>query len=197
MPGDRQLLRQSLYRLAAGQAGYFTAAQAIEIGYSYQAQKHHVDHGNWMRVDRGIFRIPEWPTGMNDGLIRWVLWSKNRALVSHDSAAAAHGLGLVNPAKVHLTVPPDFRMDDDVLVLFHRHLPSRDVTAIDGVPITTVLRTAIDTIETHFDEELVASVVADAVDSGAMLLSQLVRRFDELSDEAKPRGERIVNVLGS
>jgi len=197
MPGDRQLLRQSLYRLAAGQAGYFTAAQAIEIGYSYQAQKHHVDHGNWIRVDRGIFRIPEWPAGMNDGLIRWVLWSKNRALVSHDSAAAAHGLGLVNPAKVHLTVPPDFRMDDDVLVLFHRHLPSRDVTAIDGVPITTVLRTAIDTIETHFDEELVASVIADAVDSGAMLLSQLVRRFDELSDEAKPRGERIVNVLGS
>src|SRR5680860_1335475 len=118
MPGDRQQLRQTLYRRAASQAGYFTAAQAIEIGYSYQAQKYHADHGNWVRIDRGIFRIPEWPAGVNDGLIRWVLWSKNRAVVSHDSAAAAHGLGLVNPARVHLSVPPDFRMSDEIVELY-------------------------------------------------------------------------------
>lgn len=195
MPGDRQQLRQTLYRLAASQAGYFTAAQAIEIGYSYQAQKYHVDHGNWVRIDRGIFRIPEWPAGVNDGLIRWVLWSKNRAVVSHDSAAAAHGLGLVNPARVHLSVPPDFRMSDDIVELHHRHLPSADVTAKDGVPITTVLRTALDIIETHYDEELVISVVQDAVDEGAVSVRQLERRFDELSDDARSRAERVVRGM--
>jgi hypothetical protein len=57
MSGDRQALRQALYRLAAGQAGFFTAAQALGLGYSYQAQKYHVDHGNWVRVDRGIFVV--------------------------------------------------------------------------------------------------------------------------------------------
>lgn len=127
MPGDRQALRQALYRLAASQAGYFTAAQALEVGYSYQAQKYHVDHGNWVRIDRGIFRIPEWPGGLHDTLMRWVLWSKHRAVVSHDSAAAAYDLGLVNPAKVHLTVPLDFRMDDPAVVLHHRVLPEADV----------------------------------------------------------------------
>ncbi len=59
-------------------------------------------------LDRGIFRIPEWPSSVNDSLVRWVLWSKRRAVVSHDSAAAAHGLGVLNPAKVHLTLRRGF-----------------------------------------------------------------------------------------
>jgi predicted transcriptional regulator of viral defense system len=64
---------------------------------------YHVDHGNWDRVDRAIFRLPVWPTGNNDAPARWVLWSKGRAVVSHDSAAAAYGFGSGDPDKVHLT----------------------------------------------------------------------------------------------
>lgn len=52
MPGSRQDLRQQLSAVAFAQAGYFTAAQALSIGYSYQAQKYHADHGNWVRVQR-------------------------------------------------------------------------------------------------------------------------------------------------
>jgi len=192
MSGDRQALRQALYRLAAGQAGFFTAAQALDLGYSYQAQKYHVDHGNWSRVDRGIFRIPEWPSSVNDSLVRWALWSKHRAVVSHDSAAAAHGLGVLNPAKVHLTVPPGFRMDDPALVLHLRLLPDADVTLMDGAPITTVVRTVLDIIDSQFDEELIASVVDDAVDTGAVSARQLERRFDELDDDSRARGERVL-----
>ena len=192
MSGDRQALRQALYRLAAGQAGFFTAAQALDLGYSYQAQKYHVDHGNWSRVDRGIFRIPEWPSSVNDSLVRWALWSKHRAVVSHDSAAAAHGLGVLNPAKVHLTVPPGFRMDDPALVLHLRLLPDADVTLMDGAPITTVVRTVLDIIDSQFDEELIASVVDDAVDTGAVSARQIERRFDELDDDSRARGERVL-----
>ncbi|MCP3860354.1 MAG: hypothetical protein GY704_11935 [Phycisphaeraceae bacterium] len=192
MSGDRQALRQALYRLAAGQAGFFTAAQALDLGYSYQAQKYHVDHGNWSRVDRGIFRIPEWPSSFNDSFVRWVLWSKHRAVVSHDSAAAAHGLGVLNPAKVHLTVPPGFRMDDRAVVLHPRELPDSDVTLLDGAAITTVVRTVLDVIESQFDEELIASVVDDAVDTGAVSVRQLERRLDELNDGARTRAERVL-----
>ena len=192
MSGDRQALRQALYRLAAGQAGYFTAAQALDLGYSYQAQKYHVDHGNWARVDRGIFRIPEWPSSVNDSLVRWVLWSKHRAVVSHDSAAVVHNLGLLNPAKVHLTVPPGFRMDDPALVLRRRQLPNADVVLFDGVVVTTVARTVLDVIDTQFDEELIASVVDDALDTGAMSALQLHRRLGELGDKGRWRAERIL-----
>ncbi len=192
MDGDRQALRQALYRLVAGQAGFFTAAQALDLGYSYQAQKYHVDHGNWVRVDRGIFRIPEWPSSVNDSLVRWVLWSKHRAVVSHDSAAAAHGFGVLNPAKVHLTVPPGFRMDDPAVVLHRRELPDSDVTLLVGAAITTTVRTVLDVIESQFDEELIASVVDDAVDTGAVSIRQLERRLDDLDDDARDRAERVL-----
>lgn len=192
MPGDRQALRQTLYRLAAGQAGYFTAAQAREVGYSYQAQKHHVDHGNWTRIDRGIFRIPEWPAGVNDELVRWVLWSKHRAVVSHDSAAVAYRFGVANPAKVHLSVPPGFRMQDPAVVLHYRVLPESDVTVLDGAAITTALRTVVDVIESHFDEEFVEDVIADALRSGAISGGQLERRFHELDEETHRRSVRLL-----
>lgn len=192
MRGVRQALRQGLYQLAAGQAGFFTAAQALELGYSYQAQKYHVDHGNWSRVDRGIFRLPEWPSSVNDSLVRWVLWSKHRAVVSHDSAATAHDLGVLNPAKVHLTVPPGFRMHDPALVLHRRVLPDTDVLLIDGASITSVVRTVLDIIESRFDEELIAGVVDDAIASGAVSMRQLERRLDELDNEALLRGQRVL-----
>ncbi|MCP3937198.1 MAG: hypothetical protein GY708_17735, partial [Actinomycetia bacterium] len=149
-------------------------------------------HGNWARVDRGIFKIPEWPSSVNDSLVRWVLWSKHRAVVSHDSAAAAHGLGVLNPAKVHLTVPPGFRMDDPAVVLHRRELPDSDVTLLDGAAITTTVRTVLDVIESQFDEELIASVVDDAVDTGAVSVRQLERRLDELDDDARARGQRVL-----
>ncbi|MGH3933484.1 MAG: type IV toxin-antitoxin system AbiEi family antitoxin domain-containing protein [Pseudonocardiaceae bacterium] len=49
-----------LWRVASQQRGYFTAAQASEAGYSYQAQRFHAQRGNWFRVDRGIYRFREY-----------------------------------------------------------------------------------------------------------------------------------------
>ncbi len=178
--------------MASGQAGYFTAAQALEIGYSYQAQKYHVDYGNWERVDRGIYRIPEWPIGPHDELVRWVLWSKGRAIVSHDSAASAYSLGVANPAKIHLTVPPDFTMRDPHIVLYHRHLPDSDTSVLDGAAITNVERTVVDIIESHVDEEFVLAVVDDAIESGSVTRRRLIRRLEELSKPSRIRGERLL-----
>ncbi len=39
MPVDRRDLRRRLFELAAGQGGYFTAAQANTLGYSHQATR--------------------------------------------------------------------------------------------------------------------------------------------------------------
>jgi len=79
--------------IAADQGGYFTAAQAVSIGYSYQAQKFHVDHGNWQRVDRGLFRIPEWPTDDDDSFVRWTVWSGGLAADARGLLDAAASLG--------------------------------------------------------------------------------------------------------
>ena len=66
---DRTDTRATLWRIASGQRGYFTAAQAREAGYSYQAQRYHAQRGNWTLVDRGIYRFREFdslPGGEDD-----------------------------------------------------------------------------------------------------------------------------------
>ena len=102
---------------------------------------------------------PSGRSSFNDELVRWVLWSHDRGAVSHDTAAAAHELGVANPAYVHLTVPPGFRMREPGVVLHFADLPADDVTMLDGARITTPLRTVLDIAATHYDEEFVEAVV--------------------------------------
>ena len=190
MPGDRQDLRNAVQALAYGQAGYFTAAQAHDVGYSYQAQKYHADHGNWIRVDRGIFRLPGWPVGPDDGYVLWHLWARGRAVVSHDTALALHDLSEVDPALVHLSVPPGFRADHPHVVLHRQVLPEADVQERSGFRLTTPVRTLLDVAATDLSQEHVDRAVLDALERGAATPRRLRARADAAGDRAALRIER-------
>src|SRR4051812_5249179 len=166
MPADRRDLRRTLFALAADQAGYFTAAQAKSIGYSYPAQAHHVRAGNWIRVDRGIFRLRDWIPGVHDDLARWYLWSKQRAVVSHDTALGVHDVGEFESPRVHLTVPPGFRMTDDAVALHDAELPDEDIEEHPGFRMTTLVRSLIDVAAGPADEDQLANALADALALG-------------------------------
>jgi len=88
-------------------------------------------------------------------------------------------------------------MADPVVVLHHRLLPAADLTVLDGASITSVPRTVLDIIESHVDEELIESVVADALATGAVTKTRLERRFHELGDAARTRAERVLSTIGS
>ena len=148
--------------VAADQAGYFTAAQALQVGYSYQAQKFHVDHGNWQRVDRGLFRIPEWPTD-DDYFVRWTVWSRGVAVVSHLSSMAWHQLGDANPDRLHVTVPKAFRRTDPALVIHREDVPAVDIEDHGNFRITTPLRCVAEFAGVGGDQGLVDSALADLV----------------------------------
>jgi predicted transcriptional regulator of viral defense system len=191
MPLDRRDLRRQLLGLAARQSGYFTAAQAKGIGYSYQAQKYHVDAGNWRRVDRGLFRLPEWPVGEHDDLVRWSLWSKDRAVASHETALAVHGLGDVNPRAIHLTVPDNFGQKPPSHIVLHRgELDTGDVQEFEGFRITTPLRSLFDFAGSQAPQETVDKAVADALREGVVSRRQLLRRADEFGPAAALEIER-------
>jgi predicted transcriptional regulator of viral defense system len=187
VPVDRQDLRRRLAALAGTQSGYFSAAQALALGYSYQAQKFHADHGNWVRVERGLFRLPEWPIGPHDDLVRWSLWARDRAVVSHDTALAVHGFGEANPATVHLTVPPNFRSAAAGVVLHRAALDERDVWEHEGFRVTSPLRTLLDVASSNLDLDQVASAVADASAADPTLERALVHRAQELGPRARRR----------
>ena len=196
MRSDRQQLRRSLMRTAAVQRGYFTAAQARQVGYSYQAQKFHVDHGNWQRVDRALFRLPDWPIEEHDHLVRWTLWSGNRAVVSHESALDVHGLGDVNPDRLHLTVSPDFRRRDPAVVLHRAVLAARDVQEQDGFTVTRPERALAESAEAGLAQEILTSAVVDALDSRTVGPRTLRDAAARLGPRAELGIERALVVSG-
>ncbi|MGH8906359.1 MAG: type IV toxin-antitoxin system AbiEi family antitoxin domain-containing protein [Egibacteraceae bacterium] len=194
MPADRQELRRRLAAVAAAQSGYFTAGQALRAGYSYQAQKYHTDRGNWVKVERGIFRLPEWPVGRHDDLVRWSLWSRGRAVASHETALSVHDLGDVNPAVVHLMVPLNFRARAPGLRLHHGVVPERDVLDHEGFHVTTALRSLLDVAAGNLDLDQLATAIDDAVERGMITTRAVRARADEFGAHAALRIERALGL---
>ncbi len=192
MSADRRDLRRRLFKLAAEQGGYFTAAQAKEIGYSYQAQAHHVAAGNWLRIDRGLFRLAEWIPDLYDDLARWTLWSKGRGVVSHETALSVHAIGELESARVHLTVPPGFTMRDDAVTLHHSELPDADVVKRTGFRVTTPVRSIIDVAALSPDEDQLARAIGDAHQSGLLTLRSLRSRAELVDARAALHIERAI-----
>jgi predicted transcriptional regulator of viral defense system len=180
-----------LWRLGASQRGYFSAAQARTAGFSYQAQRFHVQRGNWLRVDRGIFRFREYsdlPSEENDHLVRWFLWSHGRAVVSHTTALAVHDLGVANPAQIHLSVPPGFRQRDPAVVLHRAALEAEDVEQHAGFLVTTPIRAIAETGADGTDQDVIDSAVADLLNRGMATSRQLLHAGQRVG----PRGELAV-----
>ncbi len=192
---DRVDLRRRLAEIAGRQSGYFTAAQALSAGYSYSAQRYHVHRGNWEQVDRALFRIPEWPSSNTEHLVRWALWSKGRAVVSHETALALYDLGDVNPARIHLTVPPGFRQEAHGTILHHAELPDSDVDEREGFKITTPLRSILDVAAGHLEVDQLATAIQDALDHGLFTRRMLLGRADELGAHAALAIERALKQL--
>lgn len=183
MKRDAADLRTSLLRLAATQAGYFTAAQALRIGYSYPAQLYHQRRGEWTRVDRGIYRLAVWPETANADLVRWTLWSRGHGIVSHDTALAVHELGDVLPAKVHLLVPRKFRSVDPSVVLHRADIPDDDIEERVGFRVTTPTRAILESAA-DMDIDRLAGAIRDAVGQGVTTASRLRSRAREFDQSA-------------
>ena len=197
MPTDRQELRHRLITVASLQGGYFTAAQALEAGYRYPNQKFHVDRGNWNRVDRGIFRLPEWPIGPHDDLVRWSLWALGRAVVSHVTALTVHGYGEFESSRVNLTVPPRFAKADAAVVLHRALLANDDIQVREGFRVTTVMRSLIDVAGAGADQDQLASAIAEAQQAGAITLRRLRERAEEVDVRAALRIEQALGKVNS
>lgn len=180
--------------IARTQSGYFTASQARKAGYSHQAQRYHAQRGNWLKVDRAIYRLPEWPTGEHEDLVRWTLWSRNRAIVSHQSALAVHELGDFMPAKIHLTVPPSFRAEAPGLILHKAKIPKSDIEQREGFSLTTPLRSILETAAEGAEIDHLARAIEDAGERGLLTTKMLRTRVDEFGPKAALAIERALQT---
>ena len=180
MKRDPKETERALIEIASAQGGYFTAAQALSVGYSYRQQHFHKSRGNWQYIDYGVYRFPNYPESEHEDLVRWSFWSRNRrgefqATVSHDTALALHDLGDVMPGKVHLTVPPGFRKKAPGGCVLHiASLASHDIEHRRGFNATTPLRTLLDTADSPLSPDLLEGAVRDALRRGVVRKEQLL-----------------------
>src|SRR5450759_1177292 len=166
------ILRRDLGAIAASQAGYFTADQALAAGYEDANFGHHLRTGAWKRVTRGIYRFADWPDQPGDDLLIWHLLSGGQAVASHTSAIEHWALGQLEADRAYLTVPRNFRraLPKQVRptpVLHRRDLEwQRDATFSDrGFKVTTVPRTIID-IAPLVDADHLALTLQEAFNRG-------------------------------
>ncbi len=195
MRQDPQTLRRRLSQLAGERGGYFSAGEALAAGYSYPAQHYHQRRGDWHRIERGIYRLADWPEAPDADLIRWTLWSRDQAVVSHDSALAVHELGDVMPARVHLTVPPTFRARPGPAILHRAPLSPGDIESRAGFRVTTPERAIIDVAATMETERL-ARVIAEAIGRGLTTPAALASRADARGSDAALGVERALRASG-
>lgn len=191
MRRDPRATERALRELAADQAGYFTAGQALALGYTYRQQHFHRGRGNWHRVDRGLFRIPDFPVSSRADLVRWTLWSRDRrgcpqAVVSHETALAVHELGDVMPRSIHLTVPHGFRKRAPRGIVLHRgEVGPRAREEHTGFRVTTPLRTLLDLAEDAVSPEHLTAAIRDALATGRVRRGRLQRA--SVSEAARAR----------
>lgn len=192
-----------IYDLAERQGGFFTARQARDAGLADNTHPYHVKAGNWIRERRGIYRLARFPLPSRPDLMLWQLWSHNRAgepqgTFSHATALSLHELSDVMPRRIDMTVPSGFQRMAAVPVVLDLHrarLGEEDVETIEGVRVTTPLRTLVDVIaDGALSEDLQAQAATEAIRRGRVTRGQL--GAVKTTRRARQRLDRVLKQVG-
>lgn len=141
-------------------------------------------------MERGIFRLRDWPATIDDTYVLWTLWSAGRGVISHASALAVHDLGVLDPGVITLTVPPSFRAKHPAVRTVRGELPDRDIEERSGYRVTTPVRTLLDVAASDVGQEAVDGAVREALERRLATSRALRARADEFGDRAALRVER-------
>ena len=162
-----------LEKLAAGQWGLFTTAQARARGVSRANLSHRERDGRLERLAHGVYRLGGVPVAPLDDLraawmstepmvLAWERASTPRVVVGGAAAAAVHECGDINPVPYRLITSERRQTQRTDIVYSRRRLDSRDVVVIGGLPVTSIERTVADLVDEIGDLSLVGDVLADA-----------------------------------
>lgn len=165
---DRAIAKQ-----AAGQHGLITRAQAHGLGASDRMISRRVRTGGWERVDRGVYRLAEYPASWKSGVLAACLLHGPHAHASHRSAAALRTLGDVAPgAHTELIIRRGHARPRPGMILYGiaESLHPADVEIVHGIPATAPARTlfdlagvlSVDVVEEALDDALTRGLVTPA-----------------------------------
>lgn len=201
---------QLIAEIATAQWGLITTGQAVSAGIAPKHVIAEADAGTLHRVRHGVYRITGAPWHPHEELrAAWLAINSTRtaaerlteapeSVVSHRSAAAMHGLGDAAADELEFTCPR--RRQSKLLdQRFHTAaITPGEITRIDGLPVTTPLRTVTDLADDVLDGGHLAGIVNDALNGRHVTHSELAMRLAPFSRRyGLPRnnGERLLEHL--
>jgi predicted transcriptional regulator of viral defense system len=187
-------LDEALVELAIRQHGVFSLDQIAELGLSPSAARDRVASGRLHRIHHSVYSVvPLTLLGRNGRYMAAALACGPEAVLSYRCAAALHEIRRTARTNIDVTIPgrsPRKHAGIDV----HRSttLTPEDVTAVHGVPCTTVARTMLDLAQVikgrPLERALDQAEILQLLDLDA-LLGQIER------NRARPAAKRLQAVL--
>jgi hypothetical protein len=142
-------IERAIIKRARLQHGVISLTQLLEMGLTRSAVHKRGSNGRLHRVHRGVYSLV--PVNLLRKEAHWmaaVLACGPRAALSHQTAAAHHGLRGTDRAKIDVTVPGrSGRRHPKLDIHRSRTLTGADTTTVNGIPCTTVARTLLDLAE--------------------------------------------------
>lgn len=186
----------ALLEAATEQGGYVTALQAIRLGLARDDIARLVDTGDLRRVRHGVFAMRHAQIPQEDEVAAWLHFERDwlpwerrgRAgvVLSHDSAAALHGLGTIIAGHPTVTIPARERRSARAAGIVVRRAPLGeedwawlDVGAL-RLPVTTPARTIVDVLldghEPSYVQRAITEAIAEGVATPALIMEAARRR---------------------
>jgi len=137
MPGK---IWEKALNVAVDQNGYITVRDLRRLGENPALLRQWHQRDRITRIGHGIYRFPQVPSTPLDPFMLATLWPSGRGVLSHDSALDLHELCDINPAGIHITLPPGYRprrRGVEQYAIHHELLKEADITWHEGIRIVT------------------------------------------------------------
>lgn len=177
-----------LYLIAEDQGGYFSLAQAREIGLRRNQIYRGLNRGQFERADWGVYRFVQFPASRFEEIHTAVLTAGQHAVVGFQTALYVYDLSDIIPDEIHLILPPTSSRRRTGIRVHTNLLDPKDISYFEGLPITTVDRTIVDCAFTHVDDEHIRVAIFQSLQRGMTTKNKLV-------DQAAKRSTRIQELI--
>ncbi|MEU9202945.1 type IV toxin-antitoxin system AbiEi family antitoxin domain-containing protein [Streptomyces sp. NPDC048332] len=197
---------------AADQWGLVTAAQAKELGVNGVRLRRLTEADLLTNAGRGVYQLTAAGVPPHvDIKVAWLRlqpkqfsWDRlvgdpDSGVVSHASACQLLNLGDIPAPYVEISVPRRRTTTEPFVRLRTAQVPTTEITTVDGLPVTTVMRTITDLLHTGADGGHIGGVIADAERRDLITVDDLAERLQPFARKyglkAGATGHDLINHL--
>jgi predicted transcriptional regulator of viral defense system len=184
----KQEKEYQLYQIAEDQAGYFSLAQAREIGLRRNQIYRELKRGKFEKAGWGIYRFVQFPASRFEETHVAVLSAGHNSVVGFQTALYVYDLSDIIPDEIHLILPSTSSRRRPGIRVHTIQLAPEDVTHFEGLPITTVDKTIIDCAFAYVDDGQIEMAIFQSLQRGMTTKQKLI-------EQAKNRPARVLELV--